>query len=234
LVELALLAAWVAALFAAFAFGKFNEQRTRYARRPVLMATSGLLVVMALVFWRQVGRDTAPYALLIALGMSASFVGDLIMGEHIRTPNRVIFGGVTFALAHAFYISAILSLASTFGIRLNWLLVLAVIAAGATFWAALVRATGRRSAMNYLMLVYMSIICVMAGLAVSMTLGVLGMWPLGVGALLFLASDVILLNQINRKNNWLLVSDVVWLLYISGQALIVWSNLPLIPHLVPT
>jgi hypothetical protein len=41
-----------------------------------------------------------------------------------------------------------------------------------------------------------------------------------------LLSDVILLNHMARRNNWFLVSDVVWVLYISGQALIVWSNLP--------
>lgn len=45
-----------------------------------------------------------------------------------------------------------------------------------------------------------------------------------IGGGLFLLSDLILGNRELRDNGWLLVHDVVWVLYIAGQALIVISE----------
>jgi hypothetical protein len=51
------------------------------------------------------------------------------------------------------------------------------------------------------------------------------MWlPFG-GAVLFLASDVILGNQIFHQHDWPYASEVVWVTYTLGQAGIVWSIL---------
>jgi hypothetical protein len=93
-----LLAVWGATLISAFAFGKFNADRTRHSIRPLLMLTSALLVVMAALFWLRHASHTplAGFSLFIALGMAASFIGDLIMAEYIRTPERVLFGFLAF------------------------------------------------------------------------------------------------------------------------------------------
>lgn len=48
--------------------------------------------------------------------------------------------------------------------------------------------------------------------------------PLALGAALFMVSDTILGNQLFRDNTWFMVSDVVWITYIFGQALIVFSS----------
>jgi hypothetical protein len=225
LIELGLLGAWAALLVTAFLFGRFNPERTRYARRPVLMGTSALLAILAWAIWLGAGDGTpaSNSSLWIALGMTASFVGDLIMAGYIRLPRRVISGGVAFALAHGAYITAITGLAAASGLRLEPLAVAGVAAVTAGLWGAFVRAPGR-GLMNTALLAYLLILSAMAGLALAAALAAPGLGTLAAGAMLFLASDVILLNQINRKNNWLLVSDVVWLLYIAGQALIVWSG----------
>jgi hypothetical protein len=44
-----------------------------------------------------------------------------------------------------------------------------------------------------------------------------------VGAALFLASDLILANQLFNRKSFPLVGDVIWLTYGPGQALIVAS-----------
>ena len=223
-----LLSLWAAILVAAFAFGKLTPDRTRYAVRPLLMVTSALLVVMAVLFWWQYRLITSltSFSLLLALGMAASFIGDLIMAEYIPTPQRVIFGILAFGAAHLLYITGYLNIAQKLGLNIAWWAVGGgAIVLGIILWAVFARSSQVSAALNYSGLAYTLLICVMTCLAIAVGLGAPRLWPLPVGAILFLASDAILANQIFRKRNWFLVSDVIWLLYISGQALIVWSNL---------
>jgi uncharacterized membrane protein YhhN len=223
-----LLGAWAGVLIAAFAFGKYNLNRTRHDVRPLLMATSALLVVMAALFWLGGARGgrAEPYSLLIAFGMAVSFLGDLLMAEYIPSPNRVVFGGAAFVLAHMLYIFASSAALAALGVGREAGPVVGLLVVGIGLWAAFVRSSQTPGAMNGAMLVYMLVISTMTGLAAALALAAPGLWPLALGALLFLASDVVLLNHIARRNDWFLVSDVVWVLYIIGQALIVWSNLP--------
>ncbi|MBI3359777.1 MAG: lysoplasmalogenase [Chloroflexi bacterium] len=225
----ALLVLWAVTLISAFAFGKYNEDHTRHDIRPLLMVTSALLVVMAALFWWGGARDTllAGFSLMVSLGMFASFIGDMILAEYIRTPKPVIFGIIAFGIAHGFYIAGFLIAGAAVGVAgdiVQAAVVMAAVTVAVILWAAFVRSPETPRMLNVAVLIYLGLIATMTGLAVWLALGQPRLWPLALGAILFLASDTILGNQIFRKNSWFLVSDVVWMLYICGQALIVWSN----------
>jgi uncharacterized membrane protein YhhN len=226
-----LLVVWGLALVSAFAFGNFDAERTRHSIRPVLMLTSALLVVMAALFWLRHALPTslAGFSLLITLGMAASFVGDLIMAEYIRTPNRVMFGILAFGVAHGLYIAGYLSARRALGLEAGvagWGAIAVFLLIGLAAWALVVRSPHVPTALNYGALGYTLLLSGMTGLAAALALAAPRLWTLPLGAVLFLASDTILANQVFRKRNWFLVNDVVWVLYICGQALIVWSNAP--------
>ena len=185
---------------------------------------------MAWLFWALAARETplAAFSLLIAIGMSLSFVADLIMAEIIRLPNRVMGGIVVFGLAHLTYIGAYVSGGGALGILRAPLwggAVVCLLALGLVLWQKLIRSPSAPQLLNYGALGYTLLITVMVATAVALSLadGRLGL--LAIGATLFLISDVILGNQIFRQNLWPYVSEVVWLTYIFGQAGIVWSNL---------
>jgi hypothetical protein len=96
---------------------------------------------------------------------------------------------------------------------------------GLILWALVARSPAAPPILGYGALGYTMLISAMTGLAVWLAMAEPRLWPLALGAGLFLASDVILSHQLFRKKNWFLASDVVWVLYVCGQALIVWSNL---------
>ncbi len=226
-----LLAVWAVILASAFAFGKFSADRTRHSIRPLLMLTSALLVVMAALFWLRHALPTslAGFSLLVTLGMAASFVGDLIMAEYIRTPNRVMFGILAFGVAHVLYIAGYLSARRALGLEsgvAGWGVIAVFLVIGLAAWALVVRSPQVPAMLNYGALGYTLLLSGMTGLAAALALAAPRLWTLPLGAVLFLASDTILANQVFRKRNWFLVNDVVWVLYVCGQALIVWSNAP--------
>lgn len=208
-----LLALWSAALVSAFAFGRYNADRTRHSVRPLLMLTSALLVVMAALFWAGAAiTPLAGFSVFIAIGMAAAFIGDLILAEYIRTPERVIFGIIAFGAAHILYSLGYLRAADALGFEgggLRWAILAASWVAGLALWAGLVRSPGMPAVLNLGSLAYTVLISTMTALAVWLALEDRRLWFLALGAALFLASDVILGNQLFRRNNWFLVSDVV-------------------------
>lgn len=228
--EWGLLGMWAAILISAFAFGQFNADRTRHDIRPLLMVTSALLVVMAALFWLGGAWKTrlAAFSLLIALGMSASFVGDLIQAEYIPIPQRVAFGILAFGSAHVLYIAAYLNAARALGLEGGAgqeMVVAGFLVLGLILWAVVARSPAAPPILGYGALGYTLLISAMTGLAVWLAVAEPRLRPLALGAVLFLASDAILSTQLFRKRTCFLMSDVVWVLYICGQALIVWSNL---------
>ncbi|MEW6364332.1 MAG: lysoplasmalogenase [Acidobacteriota bacterium] len=230
-IEIAILAIWAVVLVAAFAFGQLSADHTRHSIRPLLMVTSALLVLLALLWWLAPvsGARSVPQSvsLLIFLGMLFGFLGDLIMADILRTPDRVIFGIGSFGIGHGCYIAAFLlalrAIHAQSG-RVNWIVMASLVLLGIVLWTGLVRNPDKPLPLNLAALVYTLLICIMVAFAISLALAVPRLWYLALGALLFLASDAILGNQIFRDHQWFLVSDVVWVTYIVGQLLIVRSN----------
>lgn len=224
-----LLALFLLSNIAAIAFGKPSPDRTRRAIPWLQRSTSLQLAIMAWLFWALGLRETALslFSLLIAAGMSVSFVADLIMAEILRAPNRVMGGIVVFGAAHITYIAAYAAGGMALGVMNGpvWAVcIAALVAAGAFLWRTFVSSPSAPPLLNRGALGYTLLITVMVAAALAVSIGDGRLWPLAAGAGLFLVSDLILGNHIFRQNNWPYVSEAVWLTYIAGQAGIVWSN----------
>ncbi|MBC7264408.1 MAG: lysoplasmalogenase [Chloroflexi bacterium] len=225
-----LLFSWAMLLVFGFAFGPLNETRTNRIPLPNRMASSFILVLCAVIWWRAGAgvRPLAGYTALIVVGMACGFLGDLIMAaEIIPMPERVIYGMVAFGLGHIFYIAAYLRLGGALGLtdgRARILSLAALFIVALATWWALIRGPQAPAVLNYGSLGYALLLSAMVGLAVALAVQEPRFIPLALGAILFLVSDTILGNELFRGNVWTLVGDVVWLTYIAGQALIVFST----------
>jgi hypothetical protein len=224
-----LLAIWAALLILGFIFGRLDEEKINRIPRLNKMLSSAILVICTLIWWRVGAVDTplAAYAAFLFLGMAFSFLGDLIMAQLLALPQYVLFGMGTFGVAHVLYIAAYLRLGSVLGLQdgraravgLTVLLVLAVV-----LWWTLIRSPQTDAVLNYGSLGYALLLAAMAGLAVSLALQQPHFVPLAVGAMLFLISDVFLGHRLFQGGSFLLVGDLVWMTYIVGQLLIVFST----------
>lgn len=225
----ALLILWAGLLMFGLALGKPNPENTRRLPLIARMGMSAILVLAALVWWR---AGTAPTALsafgrFVLLGMAFGFWGDLFMARVIPTPNRVIFGILAFGLGHVFYILGFVQAGRVLGLdssQTRMLVVAGYLAAAVLLWLLLVRSATQPAVMNYGTLGYSLLLAGMAGLALALSVQDGRLWPLALGGLLFLLSDLILGNQIMRGTSWLLIDDVVWMTYTVGQMLIVYSS----------
>jgi len=225
----ALLGIWAALLILGFVFGKLDEERVNRIPRLNKILSSAILVVCALIWWLAgaSGTPLAAYAALLFFGMAFSFLGDLIMAQLLPLPQHVLFGMGAFGVAHVLYIRGYLRLGGVLGLQnggaravgLAVLLVLAIV-----LWWALIRSPKTPAVLNYGSLGYALLLAAMAGLAVSLALQETRFVPLALGAVLFLISDVFLGHRLFQGGTFLLVGDLVWMTYIVGQLLIVFST----------
>jgi hypothetical protein len=218
----------IALLTGGLIFGELNEEQTGRLPRPLRMLLSALLVVAAFLGWQAGAKETAvqTFAALIFLGTAAGFVGDLIMARLVPVPNRLILGMVAFGIGHLFYVAAFLHLArkSAFtGIRMPIVVLAAVLGFCCWAWYAWVRKPGGSKAINVGSLLYGLLFGVMAAVAIALAIHDAHYISLAAGALLFMASDLILGNWVIRGHFWKSVNDVIWVTYVSGQLLIVYS-----------
>ena len=225
-----LVAVFVLSNIAAFAFGKLNEDRTRRSLPGLQRSTSLQLVIIATLIALGRTRENGQqgFAFYVALGMGVSFGADLIMAAAGKSTRRLIMGMAVFAIAHGFYLIAMSGEPAQQGplpIGTFLATLLALLATGLVIWWRWVRVPQGPAVLNYGALGYMVILSTMTALAVALALFDGRWWALGLGAVLFLASDAVLGNQIFRRNRWPYSSDVIWGLYIAGQAGIVLSTL---------
>ena len=110
-----LLALWALLLFGGFLLGSNKDGR----RMPAwTRLASSLVLVVAGFSWTAVSRDFASlsYALLLAVGMSFGFLGDLFLAHIFASGKTANIGGiVAFAVGHVFYITAIWRLGNQLG-----------------------------------------------------------------------------------------------------------------------
>ncbi len=226
-----LLGAWLAALIGAFAFGKYNEQRTRHSNTWLLMGTSALLVGAALIWRLNSAGILAEVSLWLFLGMTASFVGDMILANHVPFLKGTLAGMAAFAVAHVCYLIGYSRIASGLGLiyaPAGLVVIGGYLVAGVVLWFALVNSPKTARALNYGALGYALLLSGMAGFATALAVQAPALFLLALGANLFLLSDILLGNQLFRQTNWPHIHDIVWVLYICGQALIVFSNSTLV------
>lgn len=219
---------WAVLLFGGL-LGKPDAERTRRMPRWMRMASSFVLVVAAwsfALFHRQ--SNSADVAVLVAVGMTLGFVGDLFMARLILRDNRHIFGGIgSFGLGHIAYIAALLMLADRHAVDnagLRWGALIVVLLIGVAAWYGVVyRPSHERGTLHLAALPYALLLSTTAGVAVGLALIDGRYLPVAVGAVLFLTSDLILAARLFNKLYFRWIDDWVWLTYGPAQMLIVFG-----------
>jgi hypothetical protein len=174
-----------------------------------------------LLFTRE--QQVFVYALLIALGMSFGFLGDLFIAGIFMDSGSKIGGIASFALGHICYITAISWLLrfSFNGLTIAALLVWWLIAIAG--WYFIVYRGAAVTRLHWLVLPYALLLSTTAGAATALALQDPAFWPLVLGAALFLLSDMILGGKWFNNLQLPLIHDIIWLTYGPGQMLIVYS-----------
>jgi hypothetical protein len=222
-----LLILWALLLFGGFLFGTLDPQQIRRMPAWTRMASSFTLVIAA---WSQYGftrqTDSSIFALLIAIGMTLGFVGDLFMAQLLPVKDYVLGGISAFGVGHIAYIIAQIHFGNQndldqsdirWGALFVWLLI------GFVGWCIVVYRTPTRTPLHYAALPYALLLACTAGFATGLALQNSVFTPFPIGAALFLLSDLILAARLFNNIHFYLIDDMVWLLYGPAQMLIVYS-----------
>src|SRR4051812_19051739 len=118
MILLGALVLWAALLFGGLLLGKRNAEGTRRMPTWTRMASSFTLVVAAWL-WYAFTRETAVggYALLIAVGMTLGFLGDLFLAPVFPIAQPTLAGIAAFGLGHVAYLVALVSFATMHGLN---------------------------------------------------------------------------------------------------------------------
>ena len=221
-----LLLVWALLLFGGFLFGSNKGER----RMPVWtrLGSSAVLVVAGFS-WTLISRDYGSewYALLLAIGMTFGFVGDISLAKVIISGKAANLGGIAaFAVGHIFYITAIWQLGDELGLTAVAPRVGALAAwwlAAALGWYFIVFRGSKATPLHWIVLPYALLLATTAGAAAGLALQEAAFWPLAAGAALFLLSDTILAGNWFNQLDFPLIHDLIWLTYGPAQMLIVYS-----------
>lgn len=178
------------------------------------IAKPAVLVVLIVLAWL-LRADTVSYGQYLLAGLGFSLIGDLaLLGD---SPRRFLGGLAAFLVAHLTYIAALRRVPGDGPI---WPVVAAIVvlAVAVIWWRILPRArTSWRDGIP--LLAYAVVLATMAALAWAT-----GWVVLGLGATLFLVSDVLLaVNRFERELAWGPLT--VHVTYHLGQLLMVWGML---------
>ncbi len=191
------------------------------------MASSSTLVVAAWS-WYAFTRTSpvAVFSLLIAVGMTLGFMGDLFLAQVIPLPQPTFGGIAAFGLGHIAYIMAMLQFGNQSGLdapALRWGAVCLWLLIGLCGWYFIVFSGNKLTALHIAALAYTLLLSSSAGFATGLALQSPTFMPMALGAGLFLLSDLILAAQLFNNLQFPLIGDVVWLTYGPAQMLIVFA-----------
>lgn len=215
-----LLIVWAIFLFGGFVFGKGARRMPAWTR----MTSSAVLVAAA---WSWFVINQGSFSLLLALGMTLGFVGDLWLAGVLPFGRSVIGGIVAFGIGHIFYISAILHFGNQNGLNApipRWSALVIWLLVGLVGWYLIVFRRQEVTILHWAALPYALLLASTAGLATGLALQSTYFVPLAIGAALFLLSDLILAGELFSGLQFPLIGDVIWLTYGPGQALIVYAS----------
>ncbi len=225
---LVLLVLWAAFLFGGFLFGTPDARNEHRMPTRARMASSLILVVAGwswFLFTRQMASST--FSLLIAIGMTLGFVGDLFLARLLPILKEPVLGGIAaFGLGHVAYITALVNFGDQTGLNatgprwISWIVWLLI---GVVAWYLVVFRGGRPTPLHWLALPYALLLASTAGFATGLAVQSVAFIPLAVGGALFLLSDLILATQLFNNRHFPLIGDVIWLTYGPAQMLIVYT-----------
>jgi hypothetical protein len=221
---IAWLVLWAVLLFGGFMVGTLDTERTRRMPTWTRMASSCTLVIAGWsFFWLYRVSGGCTFVLLIAVGMTLGFIGDLFMAKLLPLKEYFLGGIAAFGLGHIAYIFAQLVLGAQYDLGRRWDALIVWLVIGLAGWYIVVYRTPTRSMLHYAALPYALLLSSTAGIATGLALQAPVFIPLAVGATLFLLSDLILAARLFNNLYFYLIDDVVWLLYGPAQMLIVYS-----------
>jgi hypothetical protein len=227
-----LLMSWATLLFGGFVLGQTSADGKRRMPGWTRLLSSFVLVLAAWIWYgyaRAHAVDDADetLALLIALGMTLGFIGDLFMAKLIiRDDNYVLGGMAAFGLGHVAYIVGFLGAGDAFGLDdsgARWGALIAWLVVAPVAWYIVVYRGSQPTVMHLAALPYALLLASTAGVATGLALQEGAFVAAAVGAALFLLSDLILAAELFNNLHFKYVGDVVWLLYGPGQMLIVFA-----------
>jgi uncharacterized membrane protein YhhN len=237
---------WAGLLFGGFLLGSSAGDATHRMPAWTRMGSSAVLVLAAWAWFAmargrreartsrgdssdhgETARDVRDFALLVALGMTAGFAGDLILAGLLPGGENVLAGIAAFGLGHVLYITAILRWPGRRGYndpRIRWTAFAAWWVIGAAAWYLVVFRGQEATVLHWAALPYALLLAGTCGAATGLAAQARAFVPMAVGAALFLASDLILAAQLFNDVDFRLIGDVIWLTYGPGQMLIVYAN----------
>lgn len=225
-----LLLLWAALLFGGFIFGKSHDGGRHRMPTWTRMASSLTLVVAAWSWFLVIAanrfyQDVSIISLLVAVGMTLGFIGDLFMAGLIPVKNNVLGGIGSFGLGHIIYIAAFLLIGQSLTLSvLHWGALIVWWLTGLVGWYFVVFRGQKATPLHYAALPYALLLSSTAGFATMLAVAFPSLFvTLAVGAALFLISDLILAAQLFNGLHFPLIGDVVWLTYGPAQMLIVYS-----------
>ena len=157
--------------------------------------------------------------MLIALGMTLGFVGDLLLADALPVKQGFLAGMGAFALGHIAYIVAILSQTPHFQWTVEGLALLVGLVGWYRSFFAAAKArcycAGRRS--------LCATACHHGGRGRGAGDPDACVFPLALGAALFLVSDLLVAGEQFGRLRFPHIGDAVWLTYGPAQMLIVYA-----------
>jgi uncharacterized membrane protein YhhN len=197
------------------------------------IGSSAVLVIAGWTWYALSSRNqrVQPYPLLIALGMTLGFLGDLFMAGLVPIPLKEpelasTLGGIgSFALGHIAYMTGIVRFGrkEQLATRHHWLKgILPWQLVGLVGWTMVALPAMSKTVLVWPALPYSLLLAGTAGCATALYLGEAKFLGLAVGGGLFLLSDLILATRM-FGNGFPLAGELVWATYGPGQMLIVYS-----------
>lgn len=221
------LVVWGVALFGGFALGRPHGDPVRRMPAWTRLLSSAALVVAG---WAWVAAlptgDARRASVLIAVGMTLGFIGDLFLAEVLPLGHAVLAGMAAFGAGHVAYALGLLWYGNQvhldaplprFGAWGVWLLV------GIAGWYVVVYRDSKPTPLHWAALPYALLLASTTGIATGLALQSARFVPVAIGAAFFLASDLLLAAELFNRASFPLLGDVVWLLYGPGQMLIVYG-----------
>lgn len=225
-----LLAMWMVFLVGGLAAARFLSGATGSGLGTVgRMGSSILLIALAMLAWYQVSTNARWYAKWILLGMILGTVGDFFNANllnFIPLPDPVLGAIVAFGIGHLFYMTGLVGLLRSFQpfhSRSLFVSILVLQLVGFAGWFGIVYLSEKQTPLLWPALGYCLLLSGTAGLATAAAAHRLPLWPLALGAILFLISDL-LLAVVLFRGSFPFRSEAVWLTYGPGQMLIVAST----------
>jgi hypothetical protein len=222
-----LLLLWGSLLFGGFLFGTTDSSQTQCIPTWARMASSFTLAVVAWSWLLGARGGLRLFSTLIAIGMTFGLVGDLVLAELMPVPNPVPTGMAAFSLGHVAYISAILSLGRSAGLKApfrRWVSLFCCLAVGLAAWFLIVFPAEAPVELRSAALGYTLLLATTAGTALGLAIQRPDCIPLAVGGCLFLISDLVLAGQLFGRFHFYLLNAAVWLTYGPAQMLIVYGG----------